>query len=166
MSARHAVAFAVASVVGGACGAADSRATALAAWSARSPGAAANALAANPTDLATAQDSPGAIAVDAARVYWIAGDAVMSAPIAGGPPATIVSHAGHPSAIAVDGANVYWVDARGAVMRVSKAGGSPVTLVLSDAFVGASMRMPVDDADVFWARGVTKAGANLSLGAC
>lgn len=143
MSVRHAVAFAVASVVGG---------------------VAADALAANPTDLATAQEAPGAIAMDAARVYWVAGDAIMSAPIAGGPPATIVSNAGHPSAVAVDGANVYWVDTGGAVMRVSKGGGSPVTLVPSNAPVGASMGMAVDDADIFWTRGVTKGGSNLSLG--
>ena len=123
-----------------------------------------DAVAAKPADLATSQKAPGAAASDGTRIYWVAGDAVMSAPIAGGAPTTAASNLAYPAAVAVDATHVFWVDAGGAVMKAPKAGGAAVTIVSGVATIGTAMGMAVDDTDIYWTRAVTKISSNQVLG--
>ncbi len=91
-----------------------------------------------PTTLASGENSPGSLALDAANVYWtvtaqsspVSGGAVMKLPLAGGAPTTLVSGLSTPKGIAVQGANVYWVEGLedGAVKTVPVNGGTPTML--------------------------------------
>ena len=91
--------------------------------------------------IAASQDTPWAIAVDSAHVYWTTlargstagsatGGSVVVAPLGGGSSTTIASGLLDPAAVTADGTNVYWADTSGAlVMADVTAGGSPMTLV-------------------------------------
>jgi hypothetical protein len=65
------------------------------------------------------QISPGAIAVDATSIYWVAGNAIMKKPLAGGPATTFVAATMDPqqsatsgendvNALLIDGTNLYF----------------------------------------------------------
>jgi hypothetical protein len=73
--------------------------------------------------------NPHCIAVDDSDIYWTDGaHGVLKMPKMGGAPVTIAGPpASVPYAIAVDDTNVYW--AAGAIMAVSKTGGTPLTLL-------------------------------------
>jgi hypothetical protein len=92
----------------------------------------------------------GCLAVDETNVYWT--DSLTGAPAtvakAGGIVTTLATSTTYPSEIALDATNVYWAaaptyyDSITSVMRVSKAGGEPVTLLSGPLAAGAGGEIP------------------------
>jgi hypothetical protein len=116
-----------------------------------------------PTTLATGQANIGAIAVDAANVYWAntgkaendyADGAISKLPLSGGTPVTLASAQSWPAALAVDATNLYWANAGadayggtgGALMRMPLAGGPPEVIAS-----GSIVAVAVDETSVYWA---------------
>ena len=119
--------------------------------------------------LASSQDSPFAITLDATSVYWthlgpLGGGktairfpgSVMKMPIAGGTPTTLAAGQVGPVCIAVDATSVYWCDqgmcpsdggaCNGAGMKVPLGGGAAVTL----ASVLRPDGIAVDSTNIYW----------------
>jgi hypothetical protein len=106
------------------------------------------------TTLANSQ-TPGPIAFDGSYVYWIAfsnsSAEILRVSVAGGQ-ATNLATAGLPCAIAVDATNVYWADvdaflAKGSIVKVTKSGGTPITLATVSSLGCA---IAVDATNVYW----------------
>ena len=105
-----------------------------------------------PVVLASDQELPEEIAVDATHVYWTTfgfegkNGAVMKVPLDGGTPTALASDQDGLTPIAIDAADVYWVRQHDeAIVRVSKNGGTPTTLVMGEA---APLDLAVDQARV------------------
>ena len=82
------------------------------------------------TVLASAQNEPTALVVDATHVYWLnsgTDGGLMKVPIDGGTPVVLASGQSNPGSIALDTANIYWVTTN-TVMKVPKVGGAPSVL--------------------------------------
>jgi hypothetical protein len=74
-----------------------------------------------PTVLASGQQGPIAIAVDATSVYWTNNNTVMKVALDGGAPVTLASGQHTAAGIAVDPTSVYWADyGTGAIMKLAK----------------------------------------------
>lgn len=103
--------------------------------------------------------SPWAVAAYGQQVYWTDGDNVMSATSSGGSATTLASGQAFPFDLAVDATNLYWTNARGAgaVLKMKKAGGTPITLVAQSG----TARLAVDASNVYF----TTPGASSNDGA-
>jgi hypothetical protein len=114
----------------------------------------------NPIDVDSSSEELRAVAVDATRIFWIAGENVFRAAKSGAAGrAPIAIKQATPSSLAVDRTHVYWTNAgggggKGAVMR-TPLGASPFTakpeVVAADQDGATSLR--VDAANAFWVVG-------------
>jgi hypothetical protein len=69
--------------------------------------------------LATKQQTPFGMAVDAVNLYWSTASAVMELPLAGGTPRAIATGQDNPWGIAIDATTVYWADYSGGQIRAT-----------------------------------------------
>jgi hypothetical protein len=110
------------------------------------------------TTMASSLSSPGQVAVDTTRVYWISETGgrsdLVSMPLGGGG-ATTIATAAQILGFCIDASSIYWADVTtGIVLMAPLAGGSPVTL--ATAQVGAQ-GVATNSSSVFWVNAKTGA---------
>jgi hypothetical protein len=121
-------------------------------------------LTSTPATLASSLAAPAGLVARDANVYWVdsaidtqSAGSVKTAPIAGGCPTILASGQNRPLAIAVDDTDVYWTVlgtpdasgkplANGGILRVSRGGGSVVTL----ASASSPGDLVVNNGMVYW----------------
>lgn len=98
-----------------------------------------------PEDVTEASE-PWGIALDGERVYWVAPDALMAAPLSGGASTALAVAGG--TRVVVDADHAYVAASSGHVFRVALAGGAVETISAGGA--GSAEGLAVDDAFVYW----------------
>ncbi len=104
-----------------------------------------------PSALATSQDHPIGIAIDATSVYWTTqlGGTVMRSSLDGATRVTIAAGQNQPGPIAVSADAIYWENrGDGTLMRAPIAGGAPS--VLATGSLGGLNRIAPDASNVYW----------------
>jgi hypothetical protein len=121
--------------------------------------------------LATAQDKPVALALDAGNVYWVNSGtdygtgSVMKTSLTGGTPVTLASGEPSPWDVQVDGTHVYWSNYPpnpGILMKVPISGGTKVELA-SGTDAGTTTEFSVDGSHVYWANWYGPQGSVLKV---
>lgn len=119
--------------------------------------------------LASQQENPVAIALNATDVYWMnLGDtagvgAVMRVPVVGGSPETIAP-APDPVSMALDATTVYWASEFEGIVSKAPLGGGVAATVVARQTMGAIHSIAVDEASVYWTSGNGVAKALLAGG--
>ena len=115
--------------------------------------------------LASEQDGPLGIAIDASNVYWTNGASVMKVPKSGGTPTKLASTQGAVT-LAVEGDSVYWTETASevcsAVVKVPVDGGQTTTLSLGPRVLGVLGALAVDSTGVYWG-GYLQSGGGVPL---
>ncbi len=102
-----------------------------------------------PEILASDQNSPGDLAVDATHVYWanLGDKTIVRAPLEGGATTIVVADAGQAWSLAISATTLSWTDNKtGEVRAMALAGGPPVTL----ATTPGAWSIAMDTTHVYW----------------
>lgn len=109
--------------------------------------------------LATSQDKPVALALDASNVYWVNSGStygtgsVMKTGLSGGTPVALATDEPAPWDVQVDSTHVYWSNYPpnpGILKRVPISGGAKVELASGTA-VGTTTDFSIDGSHLYWA---------------
>ncbi len=105
-----------------------------------------------PLTLASQQTTPMRVAVDDTTAYWVAGeygvDAVVSAPLGGGPTTVLSSTQNWVVDIAVDASGVYWTDVNlGTVTKLARGATQPIVIAANERGPWA---IALDATSVYW----------------
>jgi hypothetical protein len=102
-----------------------------------------------PTVLVSGQSSPSNIVLDATTLYFVAGGAIASIPIGGGPATVLVKSQSWPASLASDTNHLFWTEnsPSGAVMQSSLDGTSRVQLASNELWPS---EIAVDATHVYW----------------
>ena len=116
-----------------------------------------------PVVIASNRPAAWAIALNGTSVYWSqagSGNAVWSAPLAGGP-AVMLATAPYPNSLAVGGGAVYWASpfpaGSGTLMKLALEAGALPETIASD---GSPFAVAVDATNVYWTESGSQGGSD------